>query len=237
MNLYFGTREDWSCWNNLEVGRRLLSFLNAKMEGSIGGIASHLSRNKLNSSTTDLKFSSTHQQSSSQTLESSRKCASREIMPSASKEELSIENTQLPTRRKSLLIDTTIFFNYSEPPISLGDYIDRLIKYTKNTISPVNLGVALLYVDRIESKHVEVNRFSIFRLFAIAYLIAHKYTDDAPSMKNLEYSKIAGISLHELNSLEINFLKVIDFQLGIIIYVCIYLYIYLYIYIFICIYI
>jgi hypothetical protein len=212
MNLFFGKREDWSTWTGVEVGRRILNFLNAKIEGTNGVISPHLSRNKSISSTTDLR--SLHQQ-----RHESREYG--EIISSPLDEELS-GNMPLPSSRISLTIDTSTFFSYSEPPISLGDYIDRLIKYTKNSISPVNLGVALLYVDRIEG-HVEVNRFSIFRLFAIAYLIAHKYMDDSPSMKNLEYSKIAGLTLQELNNLEMTFLKAIDFQLGMVLFYFYYL--------------
>jgi hypothetical protein len=39
--------------------------------------------------------------------------------------------------------------------------------------------------------------------------------DDPPLMKNKEYSKIAGITLKELNSLELRFVKALNFDLGI----------------------
>lgn len=205
MNLSFGRSEEWTIWSGVEVGKRILNFLNTKIDGPRGNISPHLSRNRLSTLSTESKC--LQQQSSSHMAQEMRgKCM--ENISSALEE--SIPQT---TIGMSSPINTSIFFNYSEPPISLGDYIDRLIKYTKNSISPVNLGVALLYIYRIEIR-IEVNKYSIFRLFAVAYLIAHKYMDDSPSMKNYEYSKIAGIPLYELNNLEINFLKVIDFQLG-----------------------
>lgn len=106
------------------------------------------------------------------------------------------------------------FFNYSDPPITLDDYIKRLIYYTRISVSPVSLAVALFYLERIEKKQIcEVNKHSIFRLFSIAYLIAFKHMEDLVVMRNSEYCKIAGLSLHELNKLELNFLRAIDFHL------------------------
>ena len=108
------------------------------------------------------------------------------------------------------------FFNYTEPPISLGDYIKRVIHYTRISVSPVNLAIALFYIDRIERKGLcKVTKYSIFRLFSTAYLIAFKRTEDSRVMKNSEYCKIAGIALPELNQLEMNFLMGINFELGI----------------------
>ena len=108
------------------------------------------------------------------------------------------------------------FFNYSEPPISLEDYIKRVIHYTRISVSPVNLAIALFYIDRIERKGLcKVTKYSIFRLFSTAYLIAFKRTEDSRVMKNSEYCKIAGIALSELNQLEMNFLICINFELGI----------------------
>ena len=70
--------------------------------------------------------------------------------------------------------------------------------------------------ERVEKNGAcEVNQFTIFRLLAVAYLVAYKFMDDPPMMKNLEYSKIAGISVAELNRLEFSFLKAINFELGI----------------------
>jgi hypothetical protein len=60
-----------------------------------------------------------------------------------------------------------------------------------------------------------MNTFSIFRLFSTAYLIAFKTFEDPPVMKNSEYCKIAGISLEEMNRLELKFLTAINFDLGI----------------------
>jgi len=108
------------------------------------------------------------------------------------------------------------FYSYVEPPIGLAAYIKRLVHYTRISISPVNLAIALLYLERLERLRIcEINRFSVFRLLCTAYLVAFKRMEDPPVMKNNEYCKIAGVSLQEMNRLELQFLKAIDFDLGV----------------------
>jgi hypothetical protein len=159
----FGTHTDWSTWSGLEIGGRILHFLNSKMDCTS------------NDSTVCKKVDSSG--------------------PPESMAE---------------------FYNYSDPPISLGDYIYRLMHYTRLSVSPVNLAVALLYIDRIERKGLcKVTKHSIFRLLSTAYLVAFKHTEDSKVMKNSEYCKIAGISVTELNQLELIFLMSINFELGV----------------------
>ena len=96
-----------------------------------------------------------------------------------------------PMLRDDALMDD--FYIFVVPPISLAEYIKRLIQYTRISISPVNLAIALFYMERLErSQMIDVNPFSIFRLLSTAYLIAFKTTEDPPVMKNGEYSRIAG---------------------------------------------
>ena len=131
--------------------------------------------------------------------------------PSQANAEPSLITASTPSEKAD---DTSFFFNYSEPPISLEDYINRLVYYTRISVSPVNLAVALFYLDRIEKKRVCVlNKYSVFRRFAVAYLIAFKHMEDLVVMRNSEYCKIAGISLSELNKLEVIFLTAIEFDL------------------------
>lgn len=159
----FGTHNDWSTWSGLEIGGRILHFLNSKMD---------------------------------RTSNDSTDC--NETESSGSTESMAE------------------FYNFSEPPISLGDYINRLIHYTRLSVSPVNLAVALLYIDRIERKGLcKVTKNSIFRLLSTAYLVAFKHTEDSKVFKNSEYCKIAGISVTELNRLELIFLMSINFELGV----------------------
>lgn len=106
------------------------------------------------------------------------------------------------------------FFNTTDPPISLEDYIGRLVYYTRLSVSPVNLAVALFYLDRIERLGLcEISKYTIYRLFSVAYLIAFKHMEDLTVMRNSDYCKISGMSLNELNQLELSFLRAIDFHL------------------------
>jgi hypothetical protein len=108
------------------------------------------------------------------------------------------------------------FFNPVAPPITLDDYVKRIIHYTRVAVSPVNIGVALMYIERIQKRELcDINDNTIFRLFLTAFLVAFKRMDDPPVMKNKDYSKIAGVSLRELNEMEIIFVKALDFDLGV----------------------
>ena len=163
----FGTHNDWSTWSGVEIGERMLHYINSKFHSSQKQSENHMTENSSGSS----------------------RCRSETM---------------------------TEFYNDYAPPISLEDYIKRLIHYTRISVSPVNLAIALFYIDRIERNDLcVVSEHSIFRLLATAYLVAFKHTEDSKVMKNSEYCKIAGISLAELNQLELTFLLSINFDLGV----------------------
>ena len=200
----FGNRCDWSTWTGVEIGSRIVHYLNSKINSDFGGSSSPLSSNSKLSAHPSRNRSSEH---------SPRKIVetSTDLNVVHSGRHFDIEPVRaVPSDFMA------VFTSDSEPPISLLDYVNRLIYYTRISISPVNLAVALFYIERIERSGLcSVNKYTIFRLFAVSYLIAYKYMDDPPVMKNAEFSKIAGVSLHELNHLETNFLVAINFELGV----------------------
>jgi hypothetical protein len=70
-------------------------------------------------------------------------------------------------------------------------------------------------MDRIACQKVQricIDSQTVHRLFYIALLVACKYHDDT-SYKNSFYSIIAGVTLKELNIMEIDFLYAIGFEL------------------------
>ena len=208
----FGTRNDWSTWTGVEIGTRIIHFLKSKIDPAYGDVNMPLSAS---SSKLGSYFKKNNNYSRSKLCEHSERSS---ILSSKSEEyEMKRRLSSRSVGNDSLAaLDMMEFFSYCEPPITLSDYIKRLINYTRISISPVNLAVALFYIERIENKGCcEVNKYSIFRLFAVAYLIAYKYMDDPPVMKNFEFCKIAGIPLAELNRLELSFLKAINFELGV----------------------
>ena len=97
------------------------------------------------------------------------------------------------------------------PHISVYDYLFRIQKYTgieNNTII-----IALIYIDRIcTKKNIILNKHNIHSILVTAILVSIKYNEDH-ICDNLYFSKIAGVSLKELNYLECKFLEIINFDL------------------------
>eukprot|EP01041_Mallomonas_annulata_P007035 gene7035-14305_t len=106
------------------------------------------------------------------------------------------------------------FFNKTIPAMSLSDYAQRLLYYTRREISPSCLIVALLLVEKVtENELCPLTDFTMHRLLSTGLLLAHKVVDDAPHTDNKSYSEIAGIPLRELNSLEIEMLRALNWDL------------------------
>ena len=114
--------------------------------------------------------------------------------------------------------EKSIFTSKFPPKISLGDFIRRIINYTK--ICKSTLIYALIYLDRIcKYKNYILTDYNTHRLFFSAILLAIKYNEDCFN-SNKFYSKICGIKLKDLNSMEYNFAIDIsfDFHINHIIY-------------------
>ena len=86
----------------------------------------------------------------------------------------------------------TIFCSKTIPPISIENYLDRIIKYTKLETSTLIL--SLINIDKI------------------CELISIKINED-DFYSNSYYSKVTGVSLSEINNLEDEFLRKIRFKL------------------------
>lgn len=98
----------------------------------------------------------------------------------------------------------------THPSVSLRTYvITRLLKYMKPSIEILSIALAL--IDRMLSKNKEllITFENIHRLLSIAITIAIKFSEDSHST-NEYYSRVAGMSIGEFNSLEILFLKYLD---------------------------
>ena len=105
------------------------------------------------------------------------------------------------------------YFHTSRPPnISIKNYIKRLNEYMK--CSEESFILALIYLERITLREINIviNIKCIHRLFLSSLVVAAKFFDDK-FYKNSYYSKVGGISNSEMNTLEIQFLLFIDFEL------------------------
>ncbi|KAJ3172924.1 hypothetical protein HDU88_004378 [Geranomyces variabilis] len=96
--------------------------------------------------------------------------------------------------------------------ISLVDYLQRIVRYA--AIEPICLLVLLIYIDRIcgRSRTFIVSSLTVHRLVITAFCCASKALCDS-YLTNTSYAKIGGISIHELNILELDFLSLIDWDL------------------------
>ena len=117
------------------------------------------------------------------------------------------ENNKSKTKKN----DHSPFDHNHAPKISLFDYLLRIQKYSE--VEDSTLIIALIYIDRIcKKKGIVLSKYNIHRLLFTSILIAIKYNEDI-ICDNLYYSKIAGVTKKELQVLEYEFMKIIDFDL------------------------
>ena len=105
-----------------------------------------------------------------------------------------------------------LFMKRSMINVPIIYYINRIIKYFKCSDSFIIL--ALIYIDRLcqYSPDIKANKYSIHRLIVTACVISCKFLED-DHFDNGFYADIAGISLEELNILELEMLKKLDYNL------------------------
>jgi len=106
----------------------------------------------------------------------------------------------------------TCFDSSSVPQLGVREYLERLQRYV--LCSEEAFILSLVYVDRLVQRrsHVAVTGLSAHRLALTSLVVALKFQDDA-FYTNSYYAKIGGVSLEELNYLEIEFIKSLDWKL------------------------
>ena len=97
------------------------------------------------------------------------------------------------------------------PDVTISDYLKRIVQYS-NCSTEVIIQ-SLIHISRIsrDKSQISVNSISIHRLLLTAILCTAKFFDDV-YFNNISFSKMGGIPLNELNSLEIEFLALINFE-------------------------
>ncbi|KAJ8902281.1 hypothetical protein NDN08_006688 [Rhodosorus marinus] len=98
------------------------------------------------------------------------------------------------------------------PPIKLEDYVARIMKYSN--CSPVCFSVAIALMRRLASKFDEMIpiNLNVHRLLLACVVLAIKMMEDR-HFDNLHFSKVGGLGLVELNILEMDLLKRLNFDL------------------------
>ncbi|CAJ1374436.1 unnamed protein product [Effrenium voratum] len=105
------------------------------------------------------------------------------------------------------------FHGCRKPTISIEDYLVRLRSYFMCSDSCFLL--ALIYIARLVEicPDFAVNPFSIHRLLAISLVVSVKFHEDVV-YSNTFYAHICGLQHEELNKGEVEFLKMIKWDLG-----------------------
>ncbi|KYQ88220.1 Non-receptor tyrosine kinase spore lysis A [Tieghemostelium lacteum] len=102
--------------------------------------------------------------------------------------------------------------NRKPPTIGIDAYLARLLKYSP--CSKECFIMSLVYIDRfLRNCDLIVNSMNIHRLVITSLLISTKYLDDI-FYNNEFYSQVGGISLREMNGLEVNFLTMMNYTVN-----------------------
>lgn len=106
----------------------------------------------------------------------------------------------------------TRFHSRAPPSISVVDYLRRIVKYT--SLEKSCLIIILLYIDRVceNLATFTVSSLTVHRFLITSVTVGSKALCDS-YCTNSHYAKVGGISTQELNTLETEFLRLIDWRL------------------------
>ena len=103
------------------------------------------------------------------------------------------------------------FISKKIPGITIKDYMDRLLKYSK-AFNGIFI-IILIYLDTICTKHtINLNYNNIHKFILAAFIAAIKFHEDEYYSISY-YAKLGGITQKEAINLEYEFLSLIDFKL------------------------
>ena len=106
-----------------------------------------------------------------------------------------------------------IFYLSFIPPISLEDYIKRLMKYSKMDIS--TLIISIIYIDYFCDKNKYfLTPNNIFRILLSACLLSLNFNEDI-IVNDKEYAEIAAVSVEDLKNLEFYMYLKLHFSLNV----------------------
>ncbi|EFJ42348.1 cyclin [Volvox carteri f. nagariensis] len=106
----------------------------------------------------------------------------------------------------------TVFHGLRPPPIGLQAYVERVAKYTK--CSPVCFVMSMVYMDLLGQRDPDMlpSPLNVHRLLLSGVMLAAKLTDDH-YFNNAFYGRVGGVSVQEMNRLELEMLRLLDYRL------------------------
>ncbi|KAI8991914.1 cyclin-domain-containing protein [Mycotypha africana] len=107
-----------------------------------------------------------------------------------------------------------LFYAKAVPVIDIHAYFTRILKYCPCT-NECFLSL-LVYLDRMSSNSngLRIDSYNIHRLIITGIMVASKFFSDV-FYTNARYAKVGGLPIKELNALELQFLKLNNFQLNV----------------------
>ncbi|TPX70554.1 hypothetical protein SpCBS45565_g01693 [Spizellomyces sp. 'palustris'] len=118
-------------------------------------------------------------------------------------------NDRIPLTSASI----TRFHSRAPPGIKLEDYLRRILKFAG--LEPSVLLLLLVYIDRVCEVHrtFTISSLTVHRFVIAAVAVGSKATSDI-YCTNTYYAKVGGISLQELNLMELEFCGLIGWRLS-----------------------
>jgi hypothetical protein len=97
--------------------------------------------------------------------------------------------------------------------ISIRKYIVRIHEYAECSYETIVVG--FMYVERLWNLNaISINSKSIHRILITSIVLAAKFMDDNHH-SNKHFARVGGISVHELNNLEIRMMFTMKFDFGV----------------------
>ena len=112
----------------------------------------------------------------------------------------------------------TLFDSTSVPPISILDFVNRLMMLSNS--HPVHLLTTIILLDKLIRANqntfakVVMSKFSVHRIVATSLMISTKFLEDQ-YFDNKYWARLMGVDLKEANRLERSFLKYLDYKVNI----------------------
>ncbi|XP_022965918.1 cyclin-P3-1-like [Cucurbita maxima] len=125
--------------------------------------------------------------------------------------ERSIQKNEKLLKKLKTKDNVTVFHGSRAPTMGIGQYIDRISKYT--CCGTPCLVVAYIYIERyLQKMDAYLTSLNVHRLLITSIMVAAKF-NDAGCHNNTFFARVGGVSTKEMNRMEIEFLSNLDFRL------------------------
>ncbi|KAI3719201.1 hypothetical protein L6452_20096 [Arctium lappa] len=107
---------------------------------------------------------------------------------------------------------TRVFDCNETPDMTIQSYLERIFRYTR--AGPSVYVVAYVYIDRFCQSLPEfrITGRNVHRLLITTIMVASKYVEDM-NYRNSYFARVGGITTEEMNTLELEFLFLMNFKM------------------------